>query len=50
MTVYQVPAKFKPTRENLAKVKAAKWWGANWKLLNEMSVDEILQLDHFASV
>lgn len=47
LTVYQQPARVKPTAKNLELIKRAPWWGDDYKLLNEMSVDQILELDHF---
>jgi len=44
--IYQLSAKWKPTDENLRKVKTASWWKSGYRLLNELPFDEAHRLIH----
>lgn len=41
--VYTLPAKHKPTAENLAAVQKASWWKKEYVLLNSLSIEEVIQ-------
>jgi hypothetical protein len=45
--VYTLPSKHKPTPENLKKVQTAPFWKKEFKLLNQMPMDEVRALDFF---
>ena len=47
--IYELPSKFKPTLKNLETVKNSDWWKKDFRMINEMSVNEILDLDFFKS-
>ena len=48
--IFVLPSKFKPTLKNLEAVKNSDWWKKDFRMVNEMSVDEILTLDYFSDV
>ncbi len=41
--LYTLPAKYKPTTEMLKKMKQQDWWKPEYKLLNEMPIEEVRQ-------
>lgn len=41
--IYNLPAEWKPTAENLKKIQAAKWWKKSFVLLNNMSPEETMK-------
>ena len=38
--LYQLPAKYKPTAQNLEQVKQQKWWGGNRVMISGLPVHE----------
>jgi len=46
-TVFNLPAKYKPTSEACAKIKLAGWWEKDYRLLNEMNIEEIRKIPMF---
>ena len=42
--LYQLPAKLKPTPENLAKVKQTSWWKDSDVMLNDMHLDDAVKV------